>query len=294
MKPARRLTTAIVLCTALAACPLFPRKADLDAVHDAYRTDFARVLPLDRTDNLVCQYSKGFENTLEAIRGFEAKYRGEKSAEMGHVTVLKAMTHLQAGHFGVARQMKSDVRDAPISASGDREVRDTLFKRAYPALVDGWQAACDSVKTDSPTVVRRDDQRSAALAQAATDILGVVKDSVQGRARRGAEADDGAIYLATSASIFQYYVFRMEADRCRGEVDQTACTQRAAQQAAPILLQGTNAIYQLLAADERKAVDSQSACPKEKGVSPDWKEAPSPGRRRYVNWYLYLQQTLKC
>src|SRR4051812_19129162 len=130
-----RLATALSLCLMLAACPLFQRKADLDLVHDAYRNDFRSQNPVPISD--VCKYSSAFDNSLEAIRAYEKKYAGEKTPEMGHVLVLKGMIHLQAKHFGTARAMEGEVKGATISASDDREIRDTLFKNAYKDLLNG-------------------------------------------------------------------------------------------------------------------------------------------------------------
>jgi hypothetical protein len=299
MRTFGKVCAALLLCAALSACPLFPRKADLDAVHDAYRADFKQSFPASATDDHTCRYSTAFDSSLEAIRGFQAKWRGENSAEMGHVTVLKGMIHLQAGHFGLARDMIATVKAAPIAASDDRRTRDVLFKDAYEHLVDGWQAACESIK--APTVVEDGKfsvppgkQRSTVLTDAAAAILKQTKSSLPHAARPGAEADDGAIYLATAASIFQYYVLRMRTDKCRLAADAQRCIQEQTKPLAAPLAEGLSAIHELLTPDEKKAVYAQSACPKAGSVSDDWKKAPTRTRQRYVDWYLQVEKAVPC
>lgn len=302
MKITPFLALILSISIVISGCQLLPRKADLTTIHDAYRENFANALLVkpDKTNGL-CGYGVDFDQTLEAIRAFEAKYRGETSAEMGHVTILKAMVHLQAGHFGIAEELKKSVESATISAADDREVRDTLLKAAYADLVSGWKAACASVQEVDKSLVSYDPKRKATLTDAADSILGIVATQAQeSRNRPGIETDDGAIYLATAASIFQYYVFRMSADPCSRYGDKAACDVQAelARQGSK-LNKGSLAVYNLLTDDEKKVAHARrKQCPFTRPTAAEaknWKDVPLPAaRQRYLDWYLQVTEQVAC
>lgn len=299
-----RQWTSIVLVMLLAGCMVvLPRKADLDKVHEAYRSDFLQFFIVESPQSADCRGRDfAFDRTLEAIRQFEAKYRGETTSELGHVTVLKGMVHLQAGHFGVARQLASGVEAATITAADDREVRDTLFKQVFRELVDGWQAACESVAasvvSDGAFSAGANERRSVVLARASQRIADVVKPLLPERARRGVESDDGAIYLATTASIFAYYTFRMVEDTCRAAADPRSCIANSRTEFAPKVQPFAQLLYGLLSSDERHAVDAQERCRDEGRAARDpaapWRQATTQARQRYVSWYLELESKLGC
>ena len=286
---------AAALCFSLAACAwLFPKKAALDTVHDAYRADFRKFV-FAQPEKLPCEYSDAFDQSLEAIRGFETRYANDTGAEMAHVTVLKAMIHLQGGHFGVARTMIPALDKLTISASDDREIRDAIFKDAYGPLVNGWQAACESVKASTPTVVTdgpftadgKTRQRSDVLDEAASGIKAQLDAALKKRSQPGLESDDGAIYVATSASIFRYYVFRIKSDGCRLNPDQAACIRPY----TDLLTSSMEVLKARLTAEEIAAVEARDACAKQ--PPPGW-HVPSQSRQRYVAWYLTVKKAATC
>jgi len=284
-----RLAIAFCLCLGLASCALlFPRKAALDLVHDTYRSDFRNYVAAQPSD--ICKYSTAFDNSLEAIRAFEKKYAGEKTAEMGHVLVLKGMIHLQAKHFGTARAMQGQVTAATIAASDDREVRDTLFKKTFADLLNGWEEVCKVLAATLPD----DASAAAVLEKSADNILKHVREATK---RPGLESDDGAIYLATTASIFQFYTMRMKADAC---MPPTPCAGAYATFEAK-LKEGTDAIYDLMTADEQKAAEAKGVfawkarCNTVTATPTGWKDAEfSRSRQRYVEWYAEVKSYRPC
>lgn len=299
----KRLLSVWLVCISLAlgGCLLFPKKADLDKVHDTYRMEFANTFLINAEDeNNVkkCQTGKSsetdFPKTLDAIREYEAAYRSDTSmnTELAHLTVLKAMIHLQAGNFGIAENLKDAVKNADVAVTDDREVRDSLMKQAYPYLVDGWKEVCAALEqADGSRVIRNtpDGGRPKRLNDAAEGISKIVSSVAQQDKRPGLESDDGAIYLATTANIFQYYFYRVKKDTaCTfGPGDPDKCTKDFIQ-ANPTAVQpaedGAKLVYLLMTADEQNA----ARC--EKNKDKGWSKVVTPGRLRYVEWYRRMNK----
>lgn len=280
-----RALLAGALSLALGGCPLFPRKADLESIHDTYRSEFASTFlnePKAEAASCAGRIAAGaefFPKTLQAIRDYDVKYAGDpaSTSERAHLVVLKAMIHLQAGNTAIARSMTEEVGKAPIAATDDREVRDSLFQKAYPYLAAGWTVICER----QPPGAR---DRIRPLADAAAGVV-AVSGSVATAGKP--VTDEGAIYLAATGAIFYRHAFEERVNACVGAVpagqiaDEEQCRRSAAAQGE--LQKGAAAIGKFLSPDEKEAA---------KGTKPfaDWARVVPAGRVRYLQWYVHLSE----
>jgi hypothetical protein len=284
-----RALLAGTLALALGGCVPFPRKADLEQVHDTYRDEFEATFLGDTQagtascKDLASKNTDLFPKTLKAIHDYDVKYAAEDAStvERAHLTVLKGMIHVQVGNTGIARSLIGDVQKTPITASGDREVRDRLFQKAFPYLVDGWEQLCreGSAERDVETLVKAADG-VVKVSDAAAD-----KRSADSAAGKPA-ADAGAIYLATTGAIFYRYSFQARVDKCMDEGvvgkaknDRPTCQKRAAKEGE--LGKGAAAIDKFLTSEERNAAKGGAA-------GNDWQRVVPRSRLRYVQWYMLL------
>jgi hypothetical protein len=287
-----------LLAIALGGCPLFPRKADLEHIHSVYRSEFASTFLGDSKSQAgVCPDKSNpgpatsFPNTLQAIRDYQVKYRDDPatSTERAHLVVLTAMIHLQVGNTGIAASMIDAVAQAKIAAADDREVRDSLFKRAFPHLVDGWRAVCETVDRADKKAEEKMKRRLDRLLDAGKGII-AVSDGVAGPGSAGKPAtDEGAVYLATSGAIFRRHAVEAHQTLCStsdksGDPSQKIyerCRREAFKQ---IDIKGAaDAIGKFLTEEEKRAA---AAAPD----AADWLRVVPIGRIQYVHWYSRLSR----
>jgi hypothetical protein len=291
MKLQLRLAGALCLAAALSGCPLLKKTSDIGKVHEAYRKEFASAFlagvddPEGATPKKVnlCRVSPQdpagtFPMTTQAIEDFRAKHQGDATAKahLAHLTILMAMIQLQVGNTGIARSMEDEVRQATLpSAKEDAVVRDRLFQQAFPGLVDGWEAVCDLEK-DSPGGVyssgepQKDKLRVDKLSGAASEVAAATQ--TQRTAAAGPATDEGAIYLGTTAGIFQYYAYRVDHDGCMLRLDETQCRAVGKDRATAAV----KAIEPFLTPAEKDAASRKDLT----GIK--------AGRLRYVQWYQFL------
>ncbi len=251
----QKLYCIFLLCAALALITFFlsgcstitPKAEGLKQVHNTYRQEFIHLLiPAPGTETKQAADSSSFAETLAAIHAFKAKY-GEDSVEAQHLVVLEAMIYLQSNQFGMAALMSPLVAQAATklqSGTGDY-VRDQLLASSFDYLLTGWQ----ETKKSSP---------DAAKIRNAADGIKSVLDGVN--TEDLSEADDGAIYLATSAAIFYVWVADIELE-----------------DKAALYKEGSDLIGRFLSDSEKTAAPGSN--PTEPARTP---------RIRYIQWYQFL------
>jgi hypothetical protein len=161
--------------------------AALTEIHRSYRDEFARlVMPLEPGKPAHADFSR----TLKAIDDFKANHPGA-SKEDAHLTVLKAMIHVQSGNIGMARAMQGDVAAAAaqLRSPTGKHTRDELFATAFDPLIRGW------------TDVHGGRPNNNDMRRAGDDIAAILKRLDTGGT--GSELDEGAIYLAATAAAFR-------------------------------------------------------------------------------------------
>ncbi len=252
-KMMRRLMLAWVL--AVAACATVqPRTEALEAVHATYRQEFLDVGPPLPDEALAPAADARFSATLQAIRDYRLRF-GEDSPQAAHLTVLEGMIYLQTGRLGMAALIEDDVAAAADRLmSGEQFTRDALFAEAYPDLIDGWD---HTLRAASPNAT--DPAPDAGVLASAAESLATLLRENRGRLSAG-DADQGAIYLATTAATFWAWS------------DQVA-------QDPTVLRNGRDLIGCFLSETERKAAGT---------ARPSELDAPA-GRIRYLDWYHDLQ-----
>lgn len=327
-----RVASFLVLPLFLAGCPaLFPKTATLHSVHEAYRTDFDNVFlqASGSTEKCKAQSESGkasvFAKTFHQIQLAKSELPAG-SAERAHILVLEAMVYLQAGLRSTAASKVKALSNISLrSATGD-DTRDGLFLQALPGLVAGWDVYCKITETiTGPGQTYRNDDvveshadelkdpdaikafdlgllKSIAVLQArADDLREVVLKDGKRISTTDVKVDDGAIYLATTAAMFDYMAVRRAIDTC----DAVAYT---------IYRDGTDAhCYKMATASQGDPSTSwqvtrlkTAACgiweflyEGEKKVDPDT-NAPAPNlalttpaRVRYVGWYIRLHDEVE-
>jgi hypothetical protein len=191
------MVVSLLLASGCVVQFITPRTEALREVHETYRQEFIAFnvpAPADKAE--LSGPSDAFIKTLQAIRDYRLKYPGDMQ-ELAHLQVLEGMIYLQSGRFGLAQAVKEQVTEAGArltSASG-RTVRDKLFAENFPLLVEGWAETRKSKNKQWQTFERAAAGLRTSLANS-TD-----------RRLASPDADHGAVYLATTAAIFDTWAF---------------------------------------------------------------------------------------
>lgn len=233
-----------------------PKTEALKHVHDTYRQEFINlVVPSPGTKNTASDAS--FAVTLAEIRAYKAKY-GEDTQEAHHLDVLEAMIYLQTNQFGMASLMKDKVNEAAqkLQSKTGEYTRDQLFALSFDYLLFGWE---ETLKEKPDAQVLR------TSAEGISKVL--VPDPDKFDPKKYSEADDGAIYLATTAAIFYTWVYDIELSN---KVD--------------LYNKGSNLMGKFLSESEKKAAGEIDPAKLEKNPNP---------RLRYIQWYNYLRINAK-
>ncbi|WP_282606760.1 hypothetical protein [Pelagibius sp. Alg239-R121] len=238
-------------CESIKTPALLPEKQALAEVHDVYRQEFAELFLSGQGEepqclaNLPSANQPTFSRTRSAIRAYRVRF-GSKQAEAAHLTVLDAMMHLQVGNVGLARLLESDVETAKgnlVSKTG-RFTRDFLFAEHFGALIEGWRVVCDLTATPAKEV-----ERAAERLETAAEEIG---DGLTEAAKSGQlaepDADQGAIYLATTAAIFNVWAIKERGQLC---IEQGMCGCEAGESACPSATQTATACAAETAALDR-------------------------------------------
>lgn len=262
---------AVVVVLFLCGCSfLMPRTTALKAVHQTYRDDFAHWVvpsPGDKPALLSVSNQPPFSATLQAIRGFRAKY-GDDSAEAAHLTVLEGMIYLQSGRIGMAKLVSTDVVRAGehLQSATGKNVRDALFAANFPDLLKGWEEIADESDGNDATFTEWQKLRDAANA-----IDERLKQKIQDKKLADADADQGGIYLATTAAIFYVWAFAYE---------KIENPENAALDKKTWFTHAREVIGDFLSPTEKEAASDPSLAQN------------STGRLRYLQWYGWLGDPL--
>jgi hypothetical protein len=205
------LFMAIVGCSFLA-----PKTNDLENIHQVYREEFITSAipnsPNDQSDVACRAHEIAFTGSLQAIRDFQVKYPDVDPAITQHLYVLQAMIYLQSGRPGMARLIHKEFIDEQQLVKGRNQGyrRDALFAQNFGALTQGWITYCALDEQKGPFGANRFLVQQKDLEKAAGEIQGNLKDFTT----TDPVADEGAIYLATSAALFQMWATKIKSDRC--------------------------------------------------------------------------------
>ncbi len=302
----------------LTGCQALPKTSALKDIHESYREEFSELFVSESGEKPGCIPQKAsadavyFARTREGIRSFRVKY-GTESAESQHLTVLEGMMHLQVGNVGTAALLKDRVEEAkPKLASGTGHLtRDLLFAENYADLTSGWTRICDFEKRGASAVEAT--QEEVKTLEAAADSIAerLRADRDQGKLAEPA-VDQGAVYLATSAAIFDVWAAKARFDHCV-ELEECRCADDPEDECGgAALVETVNAECE--GAQDRLACErtKRTAFSNEKIRAPAYKSgreliglflddteklvadcsgatgATSPARRRYVAWYRFL------
>lgn len=253
-RPMAALAPILVL---LAACATVqPATTSLQDIHDAYRREFADVVvPLPDSGTTGAR-STAFAETLRRIRDYRTRFAGD-TEPAAHLVVLEGMIYLQSGRFGMAQLLQDTVMAVAsrLGSADGTSTRDQLFARAFPHLVSGWRLSTAAAASNLQT---GDGQR---LAGAGDSIAALLTGSTLTRLA-SPEADEGAIYLATSAATFWSWASK-------------------ALNQPPLLARGHDLIGCFLSPTERLAAETDDAL------------AAPAGRLRYIAAYRQLGKRMQ-
>ncbi|MGO9951615.1 MAG: hypothetical protein ACLPN1_05315 [Dissulfurispiraceae bacterium] len=258
----------LIIVIFLSGCALLePKTTALNQIHESYRKDFQNYLhlsmptPSDAAHATSAVDQPAFAETLREIREYRLKY-GEDSSEAQHLTVLEGMIYIQSNQFGMANLIEKDVNNAAgkLDSGSATYTRDQLFANAFPSLVEGWEQIERDLQVPGP---------DPAIILTDADNIGKQLDNLDPSKQAESDVDDGAIYLATTASVFYVWVYHEGSNKFGSQSD--------------LFDKGKKLIGKYLSETEKNA-----AC-----RNLDTRNAPS-GRLRYIRWYGYLSLGKNC
>lgn len=279
MTRAARLAIVLSIILFLGGCAwLFPQTAALEKVHDTYRADFAKAFlpPEAKRGAPSCgggsAVDASFADTLQAIHDYRVSYPNA-TEEKKHLLVLEGMIYLQIGQSGMATLLyQNNAQDfASIGVSGTGSyARDGLFAQNFANLIEGWKWVC-SRRTSLANAGDPGPVRSAAKG-----IIAALTADKKANRLATSEADDGAVYLATTAGIFLTWPAEIQRYRClnnRPPTPLAECSGWAEDYAA-----ARDAVKMFLFPSEIEAAAQadQAAL------------RATTGRLRYLAWYSYF------
>ncbi len=283
-----RLLSFVAALLLLTGCPatLAPSTTDLQRVHELYATEFtslADAIPTRGSEPPAKQPSSSdaFIQSLRALNDYRARHP-DKPLELAHLDVLEGMIYLQSGRFGLARAVAANVEragttlasahssrhSAPGDAPASSTVRDALFAKNFGALLDGWSATRNGQSTPDDF-----DRAFRSIAESLT---------TPSFASARLDRDHGALYLATSAAIFQTWAHAR--DSLRVHLAPTEANLRALEQRR---IQRYTSARDLLARFLTEAERSM-------GFTEDLGDQILTGRFRYVAWYHFFNDALSA
>lgn len=215
-----RLLLSLLAMVWFCGCTLFqkplPRTAALKEVHDRYRAEFADLLLPGPANS---GFPKGgtnapFAQTLRGIRAYRVTFSNAAPAELAHLTVLEGMIYLQSGRIGMARMVSNQVAAAAgqLLSAGGSPARDGLFAENFGSLLVGWNEIAENSDNLPSTSAEPDKLRSAAAT-----ITTNLNRRLTAGTLLSAEADEGAVYLATTAAIFDAWSYELLRDPTKPE-----------------------------------------------------------------------------
>jgi len=277
---ARKRTLLIVLLTCslpASGCTLiFPKTADLKAIHDTYRTEFTNA-HLPTAEELRGTQPKGldagdFKQTLAAIADYRRRYP-EMTKELNHVKILEGMIYLQTKQLGMAKLLAKDVQLAGGQLSSSQSApRDSLFAETFGDLLNGWKTINDLETQDGARTT------SSTLVIAAENITKKLCKIKAANKLKIVQGDQGATYLATTAAIFYIWADHRAQYLCIVEQDAKVCDQDY--YPATHLDKGRNLIWEFMTPTGRRLAEERSRTTKGERVQ---------GTPRFTEYYLLLE-----
>lgn len=243
---------------------LTPKTAALQLVHDTYRADFmAFNVPAPAMQAGLASPPAVFSKSLQSIRDYRLKYPSD-SQELAHLKVLEGMIYLQSGRFGLAEAVKDDVQTAGarLSSGTGRTVRDRLFAENFPRLIDGWK------ETTKPN-----NQKWQTFSNVADSLFRSLTNEPPSKLA-DPEADQGAIYLANTAAIFDVWAYSLYAVEHGGDPGYNDAATRKMW-----FTRGRDLIGRFLTPAEKSPQAANDV------------SQTMEGRLRYVQWYHWLGQS---
>lgn len=243
----------LLIYSLFAGCAyITPKTEALKHVHDTYRQEFIKLIvptPSPGIKNIVADAL--FVETLVEIRAFKSKY-GEDTLESRHLDVLEAMIYLQSNQFGMARLMEQKVKEAASKLQSKTGIytRDQLFALSFDYVLSGWEE------------IQKSKPDAQILRSSADGIYRVlVPDPDKFDSKKYSEADDGAIYLATTAAIFYTWIYDIELKN-----------------KADLYNAGSSLMGKFLSETEKKVAEKINST----GIGRN-------PRLQYIQWYNYLK-----
>lgn len=256
--------TFFLIFSLLSGCAtVIPKTDALKHVHDTYRQEFIKLIVPSTIGYKNDTVDASFAGTLAEIRAFKSMY-GEDTIEAQHLDVLEAMIYLQSNQFGMASLMKQRVNDAAgkLQPRTGEYTRDQLFASSFEHLLSGWEVI-DKVKKAKPEEdVKPYARKIRTSAEGIKKVL--VPDPNKFDPKKYSDADDGAIYLATTAAIFYTWIYNIDSEN-----NNKASTYGV----------GSDLIGKFLSGSEKEV---------SKNINPTGLEK-NP-RLRYIEWYNYLKK----
>ncbi len=274
-----RLLVVLILVLLLSACGctlIFPKTADLNAVHDTYRMEFTNVR-LPAAKELQGDQPKGldagdFKQTLAAIADYRRKYP-DMTKELNHLKILEGMIYLQTKQLGMAKLLAKDVQLAGGQLSSSQSTpRDSLFAETFGDLLNGWRTINEFETLDTPTT------NSSTLVTAAENIQNKLCRIKAANNLKIVQGDQGATYLATTAAIFYLWADHHAQFLCIVEQDHNVCDQDY--YPATYLDNGRDLVWAFMTPTGRQLTEEEST--------------PTQGQRvqgtpRFTEYYLLLK-----
>jgi hypothetical protein len=260
------LLAGLVLTSGCLVTFITPKTAALSNVHEAYAEDFDRFnLPSPKEQPAANSPSNSvaFARSLRSIQEYRQKYPGD-SQELAHLKVLEGMIYLQSGRFGLAEAIRPEVEEAgrKLSSATGKAVRDELFAKNFGTLIEGW------------TETKKKSNRRWENFDRVANKLHENVAAIPANKRAEPGADQGALYLATSAGIFRVWAF---SEFAVVETNQTIVTATN----VAWFSKSTNLMAQFLTEAEKNPKAGQDI------------GQESPGRLRYVEWYHWFRRKLE-
>lgn len=267
----------LVLSLSPSGCTLiFPKTADLNAIHDTYRTEFTNAR-LPTAKELQGTQPTGldagdFKQTLAAIADYRRKYPG-MTKELNHLKILEGMIYLQTKQLGMAKLLAKEVQLAGGQLSSSQSApRDSLFAETFGDLLNGWKTINDLETQDAPR------STSSTLVMAAENITKNLCEIKAANNLKIVQGDQGATYLATTAAIFYLWADHRAQYLCLVEQETTVCDRDY--YPATHLDKGRDLVWEFMTPTGRQLAKERSRTTKGERVQ---------GTPRFTEYYLLLE-----
>lgn len=257
------LVSLMVLMTGCNA--LTPKTYQLEQIHQNYTMEWAEWSPLALSlagANPAIKIGEGsFKKTLAGIKNYKQIY-GDASEVAAHLTVLEGMIYIQTGKPGMASLLSPEVIKAreKLKSATSVAARDYLYADCFDELTKGWGAIYQITKEG---ISKKPEDFIGPAGEISKKLSKISKET-----RAAADFDSGGAYVATSAAIFYLWAYFTSPEDSNFSLKDMS-------------KKGKDILKPWLSQDE--------ICSVEKGVYKN-EEFDWGSRRRYLDWYDYLQK----